>query len=155
MLRRTDRRCCAASAVNKSRNRSVDCPLHMRCDSPDARRRVRPNRPNDSGLWRSATLALLRPPHVLSACMSYLLCPICLSGLCRHTSPIRCYHRCLGSAFFSFKWISPLFHYHNLIFGLRQEVRGDMDILGPLDMEPLLEALSKSGPLAFIGGMKQ
>jgi hypothetical protein len=50
---------------------------------------------------------------------------------------------------------SPLFHYHNLIFGLRQEVRGDMDILGPLDMEPFLKALSKSGPLSFIGGMKQ
>jgi hypothetical protein len=50
---------------------------------------------------------------------------------------------------------SPLFHYHNLIFGLRQEVRGDMDILGPLDMDPLLKALSKSGPLSIIGGMKE
>jgi hypothetical protein len=50
---------------------------------------------------------------------------------------------------------SFLYHYHNLIFGLRQEVRGDMDILGPLEMEPLLKALSKSGPLSVIGGMKQ
>lgn len=50
---------------------------------------------------------------------------------------------------------SPLFHYHNLIFGLRQEVRGDMDILGPLDMDPLLKALSRSGPLSVIGGMRQ
>ena len=50
---------------------------------------------------------------------------------------------------------SVLFHYHNLIFGLRQEVRGDMDILGPLDMDPLLKALSRSGPLSIIGGMKQ
>ena len=33
---RKDRRCCATSAVNKSRNRSVDCPLDMRHDSPDA-----------------------------------------------------------------------------------------------------------------------
>jgi hypothetical protein len=36
MLGRKDRRCCATSAVNKSRNRSVDCPLDMRHDSPDA-----------------------------------------------------------------------------------------------------------------------
>ena len=50
---------------------------------------------------------------------------------------------------------SVLFHYHNLIFGLRQEVRGDMDILGPLDMDPLLKALSRSGPIGIIGGMKQ
>ena len=55
------------SAVNKSRNRSVDCPLDMRHDSPDAERHVGPNRPNDSGLWRSARLALLRAPRVLSA----------------------------------------------------------------------------------------
>jgi hypothetical protein len=50
---------------------------------------------------------------------------------------------------------SLLFHYHNVIFGLRQEARGDMDILGPLDMDPLLKALSRSGPLNVIGGMKQ
>ena len=49
---------------------------------------------------------------------------------------------------------SPLFHYHNLIFGLRQEVRGDMDILGPLDIDPLLKKLSASGPLSFIGGRR-
>jgi hypothetical protein len=29
-----------------------------------------------------------------------------------------------------------IFHFHNLIFGLRQEARGDMDILGPLDIDP-------------------
>jgi hypothetical protein len=50
---------------------------------------------------------------------------------------------------------SPLFHYHNLIFGLRQEVRGDIDILGPLDMEPLLKALSRSGPVNIIAAIKQ
>jgi hypothetical protein len=49
----------------------------------------------------------------------------------------------------------PLLHYHNLIFGLRQEVRGDMDLLGPLDVEPLLKAFSKSGTMSIIGGMKQ
>jgi hypothetical protein len=49
---------------------------------------------------------------------------------------------------------SPLLHYHNLIFGLRQEVRGHMDILGPLDLDPMLTKLSKSGPLSIIGGMK-
>ncbi len=48
---------------------------------------------------------------------------------------------------------TPLFHCHNLIFGMRHEVRGDMDILGPLDMDPLLKALAKSGPLRIIGGM--
>jgi hypothetical protein len=48
---------------------------------------------------------------------------------------------------------SPLLHYHNLILGMRQEVRGDMDMLGPLDMEPLLKALGKSGPVSVIGGM--
>jgi hypothetical protein len=42
-----------------------------------------------------------------------------------------------------------------LIFGLRQEVRGDMDILGPLDINPLLRAISKSGPINVVGGMKQ
>ena len=31
-----DRRCSATSALNKSRTRSVDCPLDTRCDSPDA-----------------------------------------------------------------------------------------------------------------------
>lgn len=50
---------------------------------------------------------------------------------------------------------SPLLHYHNLIFGLRQEVRGDMDLLGPLDLNPLLKALSQSGPLSVIGGRKE
>jgi hypothetical protein len=50
---------------------------------------------------------------------------------------------------------SLLLHYHNLIFGLRQEVRGDMDLLGPLDLDPLLKALAGSGPLSVIGGRKQ
>jgi hypothetical protein len=50
---------------------------------------------------------------------------------------------------------SRLLHYHNLIFGLRQEVRGDLDILGPLDLEPLLKALAQTGPLSIMGGMKQ
>jgi hypothetical protein len=50
---------------------------------------------------------------------------------------------------------SFLYHYHNLVFGLRQEVRGDMDILAPLDMEPLMKALSRSGGLDVIGGVKQ
>lgn len=49
---------------------------------------------------------------------------------------------------------SRLLHFHNLIFGLRQEVRRDLDILGPLDIDPLLKALIKSGPLSVIGGMK-
>ncbi len=48
-----------------------------------------------------------------------------------------------------------LFHIHNLIFGLRQEVRGDMDILGPLDLEPVMKVLSRSGGLDFIGGVKR
>ena len=30
-----------------------------------------------------------------------------------------------------------------------------MDILGPLDMEPLIKALGKSGGLNVIGGVKQ
>lgn len=47
-----------------------------------------------------------------------------------------------------------LVHFHNLIFGLRQEVRDDRDLLGPLDMNPLLEALAASGPLSVIGGMR-
>jgi hypothetical protein len=47
-----------------------------------------------------------------------------------------------------------LLHYHNLIFGLRQEVRGDMDILGPLDMHPVLKALSRSGPVNIISGKR-
>ena len=50
---------------------------------------------------------------------------------------------------------SYFYHYHNLIFGLRQEARGDMDILGPLDVEPVMRALSRSGGLDFIGGVKQ
>lgn len=49
---------------------------------------------------------------------------------------------------------SRLLHFHNLIFGLRQEVRGNVDILGPLDMEPLLKSLAASGALNIIGGMK-
>lgn len=49
---------------------------------------------------------------------------------------------------------SFLYHHHNLIFGLRQEVRGDMDILGPLDMQPLINALGRSGGLNVIGGVK-
>jgi hypothetical protein len=48
-----------------------------------------------------------------------------------------------------------LFHCHNLIFGLRQEVRGDIDVLGPLDMEPLMKALSRSGGLDIVAGVKQ
>ena len=50
---------------------------------------------------------------------------------------------------------SILFHYHNLIFGLQQEIRGDIDILAPLDFDPLLKALAKTGPLKVLGGMKQ
>jgi hypothetical protein len=50
---------------------------------------------------------------------------------------------------------SRLIHCHNLIFGLRQEVRGDVDILGPLDMEPLLKTLAEDGPLNVIGGVRQ
>jgi len=50
---------------------------------------------------------------------------------------------------------SPLLHYHNLIFGMRQEVRGELDVLGQLDMDPLLKALSKSGPMRLIGGKQQ
>ncbi len=49
---------------------------------------------------------------------------------------------------------SRLLHFHNLIFGLRQEVREDFDILGPLDMNPLLKSLSASGPLNILGGMR-
>lgn len=49
---------------------------------------------------------------------------------------------------------SHLVHFHNLIFGLRQEVREDRDLLGPLDMNPLLEALAAGGPLTVIGGMR-
>jgi regulator of sirC expression with transglutaminase-like and TPR domain len=48
----------------------------------------------------------------------------------------------------------PLLHYHNLIFGLRQNVRGDMNILlSPLDLDPLLKVLAKSGPLSIITGV--
>ena len=50
---------------------------------------------------------------------------------------------------------SILFHCHNVIFGLRQEIRGDIDILAPLDFDPLLKALAKTGPLRVLGGMKQ
>jgi hypothetical protein len=51
---------------------------------------------------------------------------------------------------------TALFHIHNLIFGLRQEVRGDMDILEPLDMNPLLKTLTeRGGPMNLIGGVKQ
>ena len=51
---------------------------------------------------------------------------------------------------------ATLLHIHNLIFGLRQEVRGDRDILGPLDMTPLMQALSeRGGPMNIIGGVKQ
>jgi hypothetical protein len=50
---------------------------------------------------------------------------------------------------------SPLLLYHNLIFGLRQEVRDTMDILGLLDTDSLFKALSKSGHLKVIGGIKR
>jgi hypothetical protein len=50
---------------------------------------------------------------------------------------------------------SHLLHFHNLIFGLRQEVRGDLDVLGVLDMQPLLRSLSRSGGVNVVGGMKQ
>lgn len=48
-----------------------------------------------------------------------------------------------------------LCHFHNAVFGLRQEVRCDLDVLGVLDMEPLMKALSRSGGLDLIGGVKQ
>jgi hypothetical protein len=50
---------------------------------------------------------------------------------------------------------SRLFHYHNVIFGLRQEIRDGMDLLGPLDMDPLVKALAKGGPLNIIGRIRQ
>jgi len=50
---------------------------------------------------------------------------------------------------------SYLCHYHNLIFNLRQEARGEFDALGVLDLEPLLNALSRSGGLHVIEGVKQ
>jgi hypothetical protein len=50
---------------------------------------------------------------------------------------------------------SHLFHFHNLIFGLRQEVRGDLDVLGVLDMQPLIKSLGRSGGLNVIGGVTQ
>jgi hypothetical protein len=50
---------------------------------------------------------------------------------------------------------SLLYHYHNLIFGLRHEARGDMDVFGTLDLEPLMKKLSASGPLRIVGGMRQ
>jgi hypothetical protein len=81
MLGRKDRRCCATSAVNMSRNRSVDCPLDMRHDSPDRRRHVGPNRPIDNGLRRSARLALLRSPRVLSARSAHLSFSVSFSVL--------------------------------------------------------------------------
>jgi regulator of sirC expression with transglutaminase-like and TPR domain len=50
----------------------------------------------------------------------------------------------------------PLLHFHNLIFGLQQEIRGDMNILlAPLDMNPTLKALSKTGPVSIIGRRHQ
>jgi len=50
---------------------------------------------------------------------------------------------------------SFLYHHHNLIFGLRQEVSGDLDMLGVLDMDPLVKALSRSGGLNVVAGVKQ
>jgi hypothetical protein len=50
---------------------------------------------------------------------------------------------------------SLLFHYHNLIFGLRQEIRGSIEILDPLDMDSLFRTLAEAGTLNIIGGMRQ
>jgi hypothetical protein len=60
-------RCCATSAVNKSRNRSVDCPLDMRHDSPDA-----------ATARRSEQTERQRVMAVSQACIAArTACPIC------------------------------------------------------------------------------
>ena len=49
---------------------------------------------------------------------------------------------------------SHLFHYHNLIFGLRKEIRDGREIVDPIDLEPLLKVLGTGRNIAFIGGIK-
>jgi hypothetical protein len=38
---------------------------------------------------------------------------------------------------------TPSLHYHNLVFGLRKEIREDRTLIGPLDLGPLLGALGR------------
>jgi hypothetical protein len=38
---------------------------------------------------------------------------------------------------------TPSIHYHNLIFGLRKEIREDRTLIGPLDLGPMCEALGR------------
>jgi hypothetical protein len=48
-----------------------------------------------------------------------------------------------------------LIHCHNVIFGIRKMIRDGREIVGPFDPELLLNALARSGPLSFVGGMRQ
>ena len=38
---------------------------------------------------------------------------------------------------------TPEIHYHNLVFGVRREFRGGKTIIGPLDLKPMLDTLTK------------
>ena len=38
---------------------------------------------------------------------------------------------------------TPEFHYHNLVFGVRREVRGERTLVGPLDVKLLLDTLGR------------
>jgi hypothetical protein len=38
---------------------------------------------------------------------------------------------------------TPSLHYHNLVFGLRKEIRDDGTLIGPLDLGPLITALGQ------------
>jgi hypothetical protein len=37
---------------------------------------------------------------------------------------------------------TPEIHYHNLVFGVRREFRAERTIIGPLDLKPMLDALT-------------
>jgi hypothetical protein len=44
-------------------------------------------------------------------------------------------------------------HYHNVIFGLRKEIRDGHELIGPLDMEPLVRALDRRIRVGLVAGI--
>ena len=44
-------------------------------------------------------------------------------------------------------------HYHNLIFGIRKEIRGDRELLGTLDVKPLLDSIYERKDIGYVYGI--
>jgi hypothetical protein len=50
---------------------------------------------------------------------------------------------------------SPCIHYHNLVFALRREFRPGQTLVGPLDLSPMLDALTRRLKPCVVAGQRE